>query len=79
MKNQKLRDELNGYGRPMVSISEIASAMGLTPAGLHMRLRELPPEEHPPLMNAGGQRMAITSSAIPWCEQHLAKYPRRAW
>ena len=77
MKNQKLRDALNSHNRPMVSLGEIAAAMGMEYQSLWLRLRNLPSEEKPPTMQAGGQKMCITSSAIAWAEKHLEKFPRK--
>ena len=74
-----IAQKLNSHGRPMVSLKELAEAMGLSQQGLYLRLKSLPAEDQPPVMRCAGALMGVTDSMAAWAEDHLAKNPRREW
>lgn len=65
---------LRGFGRPMVTLKEIAAALGLEYLGMRDRLVNYPQLERLPAMQVGGAQMVVTENAIDWCRKHQAAW-----
>jgi hypothetical protein len=72
----EIRQKLEAHGRPVVTLSEVADALGLDYHTLYARLRKLKAEEHPDnhgMFRVGGNLHAfVTDSGVRWSERHAA-------
>lgn len=70
-----VRKKLESHGRPIVTLPQVADALGVAYGTLYHRLRKLKPEEHPEnhgMFRAGGAHVFVTDSGVRWAERHAA-------
>lgn len=61
--------------KAVFSKPEVARILGVTDMCLWNWLRQVPPEDHPDWMRAGGTFCLMHDAAIGWCRKFAAKHP----